>query len=120
MNNLEKAIEKLEREFPLITQSNTVEQKAIQVMKTAVKENLISFCRQNEDFAAAVADEKHSFSSCMSEVAKNPGNGISDIEAYRRAVKYYFPDAEIEFSLKIKTSKPNNVIAVNFMDLLKK
>ena len=46
------------------------------------------------------------------------GELISDIEAYKRAVKYYFPDADIEFSMKIKTASKSNIISVNFSDLL--
>ena len=42
-----------------------------------------------------------SFTDCMKAVAKNCGHGISDLEAYRRAVRFYFPGAEIRVQMTI-------------------
>lgn len=74
---------------------------AVGVMKNAVRDTLISFCEQDEEFAQAVAQASGSFSDCMTKVAANHGKGISDIEAYRRAVTFYFPGADIHFDMRI-------------------
>ena len=41
------------------------------------------------------------FEDCMKSVAKSCGNGISDLEAFRRAVQFYFRGAEIRFHMTI-------------------
>ena len=35
-------------------------------------------------------------------VAKGVGGSISDIEAYRKAVQFYFPGAEIETTMRVR------------------
>lgn len=69
-------------------------------MKDAVKDALLNFCQQDEEFAQAVA-QGGSFSDCMKAVAKGVGTSISDLEAYRRAVTFYFPGADIQFTMRI-------------------
>ena len=69
-------------------------------MAPAVKEALLSFCRQDEEFAQAVA-QGGSFKDCMAAVAKGVGSSISDLEAYRKAVRFYFPGAEIRMTMSI-------------------
>ena len=72
-----------------------------QAMKDAVKKALISFIKQDNEFAQAVV-QGGSFADCMKEVAKGVGAFISDLDAYRRAARFYFPGAEIVFEMKIK------------------
>lgn len=72
------------------------------VMSSVVMRALIDFCRQSPDFAKAVV-EGESFVDCMSAVAKGVGNSISDFDAYKKAVRFYFPKAEIVMQLTIKT-----------------
>lgn len=115
INNL---MQKLDTEIASVTASKTPEDKAALVMKDAVKEKIIMFCTQSDEFATAVMSADKTFGDCMKAVSQNPGNGISDIEAYKRAVKYYFPDADIEFSMKIKAANKSSIISVNFADLL--
>ena len=43
-----------------------------------------------------------SFPECMQAVAKGGGGSISDIEAYRKAVQFYFPGAEIETTMRVR------------------
>ena len=71
-------------------------------MKEAVAEALESFCKQDEAFARAVAGGG-SFADCMKAVAKGVGNSISDLDAYRKAVRFYFPEADIRFAMTIET-----------------
>lgn len=70
-------------------------------MKKFVAEALQGFCRQDDEFAQAVV-QGGSFKDCMKTVAgKVNGNHISDIDAYRAAVGFYFPGATIQFQMAI-------------------
>lgn len=73
----------------------------IEIMKRPVYLALCEFCEQNEEFAQAVM-QGGSFEECMNAVAKNVGSAISDLDAYRRAVQFYFPGADINFQMTIK------------------
>lgn len=64
------------------------------IMKDDVNKTLRCFCEQDREFAQAVV-QGGSFSECMEEVAKNCNSGISDLEAFRRSVNFYFPGADI-------------------------
>lgn len=70
------------------------------VMAPAVYSQLITFCWQNEEFAGAVI-KGGSFADCMKKVAAGVGNSISDLDAYKKAVQFYFPGAEVKMSLTI-------------------
>ncbi len=71
------------------------------VMKTAVREALEAFCRQDGEFAQAVV-QGGSFSDCMAAVAKKvQGGAISDMEAFGEAVRFYFPGAGIDVKMTI-------------------
>lgn len=89
---LKQALEKL-------NQSGSFGQKE-DAMKHAVRKTLEDFCRQDEEFAQAVA-QGGSFGDCMKKVAEGVGNSISDLDAYRKAVQYYFPGAEIRMQMTI-------------------
>lgn len=69
-------------------------------MKKAVRDTLLDFCRQDGEFAQAVV-QGGSFQNCMAAVAKGVGGSISDLDAYKRAVSFYFPGAGIRMQLKI-------------------
>lgn len=75
-------------------------ERAAQMMAGPVADALEGFCRQNGEFAQAVA-QGGGFTDCMRAVAKNCGSALSDIEAYRRAVQFYFPGAEVRVSMAI-------------------
>lgn len=92
---LDKALKKLEEEY----KSGSFDNYA-NIMKSAVKDTLADFCQQDDEFAQAVV-QGGSFTDCMKAVVKNCGTGISDLEAYRRAVRFYFPGAEIRFQMTI-------------------
>ena len=71
------------------------------VMKAAVKDALLEFCRQEEEFAQAIV-QGGSFSDCMKAVGKCvKGSSISDTEAYGAAVRFYFPGAELRVTMTI-------------------
>ena len=71
------------------------------VMKSSVRDVLLEFCRQNEEFAHAVA-QGGSFPDCMAAVAKGVGSSLSDLEAYRRAASFYFDGARVNFTMSIQ------------------
>lgn len=90
-----EAVKKLDSEC----KAGKFDQKA-GAMKTAVRDTLKNFCKQDGEFAQAVA-QGGSFEDCMKAVAKNVGSSISDLEAYRRAVQFYFPGADIEMTMTV-------------------
>lgn len=91
----EEAIEKLRSEL----KAGSYDRYA-RIMKDDVCRALEDFCRQDEEFAQAVV-QGGNFTDCMKDVARNCGNGISDLEAFRRAVQFYFPGSDIRCSMTI-------------------
>ena len=74
-------------------------------MKDYIAERLEDFCNQNEEFAQAVV-QGGSISDCLNTVGKAvKGNSISDLDATKAAVQFFFPGAEVEFQMKIRMSK---------------
>lgn len=72
-----------------------------EAMKQAVHDALKEFCRQDGEFAQAVA-QGGSFADCMAAVAKGvKGSAISDLEAYRLAAQFYFPGSDIRMVMEI-------------------
>lgn len=69
-------------------------------MAKAVSNVLQDFCKQDPEFAQAVA-QGGSFKDCMHAVAKGVGNSISDLDAYKKAVRFYFPGADISVQMAI-------------------
>lgn len=90
-----KAKEKLDAEY----KSGSFDRYA-SAMKKAVRETLETFCEQEEEFAQAVV-QGGTFEDCMKKVAKGCGSSLSDLEAYRRAVQFYFPGAEIRWTMTV-------------------
>ncbi len=96
----EQAAKKLEDE----KKSGKYDQYA-QVMKDRVNETLVSFCKQDREFAQAVV-QGGAFEECMKAVSKDArsygnGHGIPDLEAFRRAVQFYFPGADVRFQMSV-------------------
>lgn len=91
----EQAEARLKEEYKAITGHKE------SAMKSAVRDALLEFCRQNEEFAQAVA-QGGSFQDCMKAVAQGVGNCISDLEAYRRAASFYFDGAKVQCSMTIQ------------------
>lgn len=69
-------------------------------MKSAVCEALEGFCRQDGEFAQAVV-QGGSFEDCMKAVEKGVGSSISDLEAFKKAVAFYFPGADVRFHMTV-------------------
>lgn len=84
-------------------------------MAEAVVQQLKDFCQQDEEFAQAVV-QGGTFSDCMKKVAQGVGSSISDLEAYKKAVQFYFPGAEVRMQLTIdligKAAEPTKATPV--------
>lgn len=91
---LEEAAQRLDSEIKSISGQKE------SAMAGAVKAALLDFCRQNDEFAQAVV-QGGQFKDCMAAVAKGVGSSISDLEAYKRAVAFYFPGAGIRCNMTI-------------------
>lgn len=60
------------------------------------------FCYQSEDFARAVVDRRGTLGECVSGIVGGHWpKGISDVEAYAEAVKYYMPGAKVRATFRI-------------------
>lgn len=89
-----QAHEKLKKERPAV--SGNKERAMADAVLDAIKE----FCKQEPEFAQAVV-QGGSFKECMGKVAAGVGNSISDIDAYKKAVQFYFPGAVVNMQLTI-------------------
>lgn len=72
-------------------------------MKNAIGDALCNFAEQDNEFARAIV-EGGKFSDCMTAVAKGVGSSISDIEAIRKAVDFYFKGARVNFTMTISVN----------------
>lgn len=93
---LDKAVERLEKEKDEGKKLN----KYAGVMAEPVRKQLVDFCMQDEEFAQAVV-QGGTFKACMEAVTKGIGSSISDLEAYQRAVKFYFPGAKVQMKMSV-------------------
>lgn len=75
--------------------------KKEQVMAPSVAQWLRGFCEQSCAFSRAVIDGG-SLSDCLASVAKGTGSSISDLDAMKKAVKFYFPKADVRMDLRIE------------------
>lgn len=93
---LTQALERLEKEF----KDGKALNRYAGVMAAPVRKQLEDFCRQDGEFVQAVA-QGGTFKDCMAAVTKGVGSALSDIEAYERAVRFYFPGARIRFQMTV-------------------
>lgn len=91
----DEAKERLEREY------GQVHGQKETAMRGGVRDALLEFCRQNGEFAQAVA-QGGSFPDCMAAVAKGVGSSLTDLEAYKRAAAFYFDGAQVDFVMTIR------------------
>lgn len=80
--------------------------KGENVMKSRCAEVLKSFCEQNEEFAQAVVQTDRTLSDCISAIWKKYNNktrtdGISDLDAFKTMVQFYFPGAGVHFAITV-------------------
>ena len=116
----ERAISKLQQELKEF-QSNDNKAKAV---KDAVADALIDFCKQDDEFAQAIVKSDKTLSDCCNATMKGVGNSISDLEVFKKAVKFYFSTADIQFKMAIdlcgnigEAEKTGKVIELSFDEL---
>lgn len=93
------AIEKIDKELKEFKGD-----KYGQAVHTYVANALREFCAKSDRFAEVLYKTKRSMSDCVKEIMKGCGQHISDIEVYRRAARFYFPNSEVDFVMTITTS----------------
>lgn len=92
MDYIKQAIDKLNQK------SNKLSQKA-KAVSDGVRGALIEFCKQNSEFAQAVAQSDKSIAECLEYVVEGCGSCLSDIAAYERAARFYFAGAKVHFQM---------------------
>lgn len=117
---MQEAVEKIRKEQ---SDANGLDSKA-KAMAGAVADKLCDFCQQDVTFSEAVV-HGGTLSECMAAVANGVGNSISDIEAYTKAVRFYFPTAKIDVTMTInliggtaETSTPKRGVVLDLMDFM--
>ena len=73
--------------------------------KTA--EALMLFCKQEPEFEQAIEQSGKTFQECLNYVVKGCGNSISDLDAFKKAAKFYFSTATVHFNMSIDLSGDN-------------
>ena len=106
-----QALEKLDKEF----KGNRYEA----AMKKEVSDVLRDFCRQNDEFAQAVV-QGGAFKDCVAAVVAGVRSTLSDLEAYNRAVMFYFQGAHVKMELHIQlepdAEEDGKLIRLDFAD----
>lgn len=91
-------------------------------VRKGVLDALIHFCNQSEIFAKVVYETDKTFRTCLDVVLHNHGNCLSDIEAYRRSVLFYFDNADVSFEMIIhlpeEQQKSKPAVILNLFDIL--
>ncbi len=115
----QQAIEKIEKELKAFKGGNNE-----RVISQSVADVLKTFCEQEDEFAQAIVQSDKTLSDCCVEILKGVGNGISDLEAYKKAVKFYFSTADVQFKMTIdlcgnigEATPKGKVIELSFDDL---
>lgn len=90
------AVEKIKAEFGNF--NGGAKEKAVSSYVSTI---LQDFCKQDQRFAEVVYKFKRTLSDCCGEIMKGVTSHISDIDVYRNAVKFYFPNSEIEMKMTI-------------------
>lgn len=81
--------------------SGKIKGKYQQAIAPETAKALTLFCEQEPEFAQAVEESGKTFQDCLDSVCKKIGSSISDLEAYKRAVKFYFSTADVHFNMTI-------------------
>ncbi len=92
------ATEKINKEFKEF--SGGQKERAVSSYVSSIIQD---FCKQDTKFAEVVYRYKRTLSDCCEAAVKGCSTHISDIDVYRNAVQFYFPDSQIEMTMKIHT-----------------
>lgn len=78
-----------------------------QAIAESTAKTLLLCCEQEQEFRQAIEQSDKSFQDCLDSVAKGAGRSISDLDAYNKAVKFYFSTASVHFNMRINLSGDN-------------
>ena len=103
----DRAAEKLAAEMAAVQANKDLKGFEANIVKYLCKpigDMLTRFCFQNEKFAQAVERFDKPLIDLLREIAKMSTRdkpGVSDVEAYVKAVKFYLPAAEVICSFRV-------------------
>ena len=103
----DRAVDKLREQMEAAKQDKGLkgfEATMVKYLVGPIGNMLMKFCYQNEEFAQAVERFDRPLAELLKEISKmssrdNPG--VSDVEAYAKAVKFYLPAAEVICSFRV-------------------
>lgn len=101
------ASEKLRGQMDAVNQDKSLkgfEATMIKYLCGPIGNMLIKFCYQNEEFARAIERFDKPLIDLLKDIAKMSTRekpGVSDVEAYAKAVKFYLPAAEVICSFRV-------------------
>lgn len=78
-----------------------------QVIAEGTAKALQLFCDQEPEFKQAIEESEDTFQDCLDDVVKGVKYSLSDLEAYKKAVQFYFFSADISFHMTIDLSENN-------------
>lgn len=110
--------EKLEKEMPSQVVNNGAPETLI---AQEVKNALINFCKQENKLSEAIIQSTKSFKECLKSIVADTKakRYISDIEAYRRAVIFYLPEAEIDCKMTVRAKdSTEDLFSLSLEDLV--
>ena len=72
-----------------------------QAVAPFVADTLLVFIEENTEFATAIANSEKTLNECCAEITKDTGQYLSDLEVYKRAVKFYLPAADLKCEMRV-------------------
>lgn len=106
-NICDRASEKLMAQMKAVETDKSLkgfEATAVKYLCEPIGRMLMKFCYQNEEFAQAVERFDRPLIDLLREIAKMSTRdkpGVSDVEAYAKAVKFYLPAGEVICSFRV-------------------
>lgn len=102
----DRAVEKLQKEADAIKTRTGVgfQHIAMRSLAGPVSSMLVKFCYQDELFAEKVEGTDKKLFDCLAEIIKLTSRDkpmISDLDAYIKAVQFYFPEGKVTMSCRI-------------------
>lgn len=74
------------------------------IIASATAEALTTFCEQEPEFLQAVEQSGKTFDECLTHISSGVSAskpGISDMEVFKKAVQFYFSEADIKVVMTI-------------------
>lgn len=67
-----------------------------------VVKTMRGFIEEDDRFAEVFANTVRTVSECCAAVVDKSGDVMSDLEVYRKAAQFYFPNADVEFKMNVR------------------